>query len=563
MTGVKNKLKTKNFIILTFALTLFFSIQPISAVNVTINPTDSIQDAIDKADPGDTITMNIGTYNQSSIQINKELTLMGATNNPDDVIIDAQQNGRVIEVLADVNNVKLQGLTITNGYFDGTFNAGAGISNQGGTEAQPTQIINCELINNNATDEGGAIYNHGNLIITDCILTNNTAGGNGGGISNRGNLAITDSLIQNNTAPSFGGGMYNLDTMTLTTSIIQQNQAWGGGGILNDGEMIITDSIIQQNQGSNGGGIDNFATLTIIGSTIQQNTAPYGGVGGGISNYATLNIATSIIQQNQAEGDGGGIWNMRGFEEGKVTITDSTIQKNTAEKGGGIYNSDILNITGSTIKDNTATNGGGIFNDHMQSVYGTVAANFNRIVGNSPNAIQNNGSSVNAENNWWGSNNPNFAALINGEVDYIYWLVMTYIANPILISQGATSTLTADFRYDSNGAFHDPAVGHLPDETPVTFTTNLGNVGSKSVVTGTLNGIATAILRGDEAAGVALTSAILDQQTLTATVTITPTVSAASSTTKTIGMLPTGVPLVGIVLAVFMVTMGLVMPKRK
>jgi hypothetical protein len=507
MTGVKNKLKTKNFIILTFALTLFFSIQSISAADVTINPEDSIQDAIDNADPGDIITMNIGTYNQSSIQIDKELTLMGATNNPDDVIIDAQQNGRVIEVLADVNNVKLQGLTITNGITPGfPDNRGAGILNRGGTEAQPTQIINCKLTHNNATFEGGAIINYGNMIITNCKFTNNTAGGNGGGIVNAGNLVVTSCILQENSAPtSMGGGICNWDTMTITGSFIQQNQAIIGGGILNGGEMTITDSTIQQNQGENGGGIENYDILNIIGSIIQGNTAPYGG---GILNIGTLNVDTSIIQDNTASGAGsfgGGISNYRGFSEGRVTITDSTIQRNTAENGGGIFNLDTLTIISSTIKDNTATIGGAIFNNHTEDVYGTVAANFNRIVGNSPNAIQNEGGSVNAKYNWWGYNNPDFAVLITGEVDYIYWLVMTYSANPTLIQQGATSTLTADFRYDSNGAFHDPAAGHLPDGTLVTFTTNLGNVGSKSVVVGTINGIATTILRGDEAAGEALT----------------------------------------------------------
>jgi hypothetical protein len=140
---------------------------------------------------------------------------------------------------------------------------------------------------------------------------------------------------------------------------------------------------------------------------------------------------------------------------------------------------------------------------------------------------------------------------------------MTYSANSRVISLGELSTLTADFRYDSNGVFHDPAAGHLPDETPVTFTTNLGNVGSKSIVTGTINGIATSILRGNEAAGEALTSASLDNQTLTATVTITPTARAASSSTKTIGMQSTGIPLAGIGLAILLVSAGLILPKRK
>jgi len=542
--------------IILFIFGFLISMQAVSAAEIIIGPTDSIQTAIDTANPQDTIILNTGTYNESNINISKELTLKSVTDNPDDVIIDAQQNGRVIEVLSGANNVKLQGLTITNGYFDGTWNGdGAGISNKGGTLSQPTQINNCKFTNNYATGEGGAIYNRGVLTITNCTLTNNTADGNGGGISNRGNLTITSSVIQQNNAPSMGGGIYNLDTMTITSCTIQQNQASGGGGILNDGELTITGSTIQQNQGGNGGGINNFNTLTITASVIGQNTAPYGG---GIANWNTLNIVGSIIQENSAEFLGGGLHNL----QGTATITDTTFQLNNAGNGGGICNWDTLTITSSTIKQNNATSGGGIFNDHMQDVYGTVVANFNRIVANTPNAIQCESGTVNAEYNWWGFNNPDFPVLITGDVDHSSWLVMTYSANPTVISQGGISALTADFRYDSNGVFHDPAAGHLPDETPVTFTTNLGNVGSKSIVTGTINGIATVILHGNEAAGEALTLASLDNQTLTATVTITPT-TAASSTEKTIGMQSTGIPLAGIVLAILLVTAGLILPTGK
>ena len=70
--------------------------------------------------------MNTGTYNQYYIPVNKKLTLQSSNDNPDDVIIDAQENGRVIEVLPGVNNVILQGLTITNRNYDGTFNGRGG-----------------------------------------------------------------------------------------------------------------------------------------------------------------------------------------------------------------------------------------------------------------------------------------------------------------------------------------------------------------------------------------------------------------------------------------------------
>ncbi len=487
---------------------------------MTINPEDSIQDAIDNAGSGDTIIMNTGTYNQSSINVTKELTIIGATNNPDDVIIDAQNKDRVIEVLNGVNNIKIQGLTITNGYHNGSFNGrGAGLSNKGGTQAQPTQIINCKFTNNNATGEGGAIYNYGNLIITNCTFTNNTADGNGGAISNRGDLLIRSSIIQQNTAPSFGGGIYNLDTMVLIDSIIQQNHAAGGGGILNDGELTITGSTIQQNQGNNGGGIDNFVSLTITDSTIQNNTAP---IGAGIANWDTLIVTDCIIQDNTATGVnsmGGGIFNIMGT----LTIIESTLQKNSAENGGGICNWDNLTITGSTIQQNTATKGGAICNDG-----GTLTANFNRIVGNIANdgdAIYQDSGSSNIENNWWGSNNPVFANLLSGVSNPTQWLYMTINATPTTINNVETSLITVNFNNLFDGTTVtplDPATGHIPDGSPVTFNTDNGSIGSKTIDQETSGGIATATLTADETAGIAHITATTDAQTVNTEVTIDP-----------------------------------------
>lgn len=194
----------------------------------------------------------------------------------------------------------------------------------------------------------------------------------------------------------------------------------------------------------------------------------------------------------------------------------------------------------------------------------TRVANFNRIVNNSPGAVHNDAESVpDLQYNWWGSSNPEFDQIITGTfADYDPWLVMRYTTNPTTITQGSTSTLTADFRYDSEGTFHDPALGNLPDRTVVTFTTNLGNVGSKIATALTINGVATILLRGDEAAGTALTSAALDLETIYLTVPITPT-TVNAVTTNTVGMQNTGTPLVGIVLATLMVLSGFFRTRKK
>ena len=229
------------------------------------------------------------------------------------------------------------------------------------------------------------------------------------------------------------------------------------------------------------------------------------------------------------------------------------------------------------LSGNTATTRGGA----VETYNGPMVLNFNRIIGNTAPTGSNiynwpQRGTTNALYNWWGSNaGPDPLSLVNvAEDEYDPWLVMNYSANPTTIQQGATSTLTADFRYDSNGTFHDPTLGHLIDGTLVTFSTNLGNVGSKSTVVGTINGIATAILRGDEAAGEALTSALLDSQTLYSTVTITavanatiPSVANAATTTtasgNTVGMQTTGTPITGIVLAILMVLGGFIATRKQ
>nr|WP_319372424.1 hypothetical protein [uncultured Methanobacterium sp.] len=442
--------------------------------------------------------------------------------------------------------------------------AGAGIYND---VASTMTIDNCTIQNNSATASGESV----------------NVSSAGGGICNGGNLLIDNSIIQNNSVTS---------TATLQLNILSAD----GGGIYNDNFLIINNSIIQNNTATanadrdvlaNGAGIFNNGDTALNNSKIQYNkilintNAGVGAYGGGIQNGGNLYINDSILQYNTITSTSPGINRIGGGAisnsfAGNLYIDKSTIKYNTVAAidgdefavGGGIYNENVLVISNSTIAFNTvtATNadkyaplGGGVCN------FGSMVANFNRMVNNSPGAVHNDAESVpDLQYNWWGSNNPEFDEIITGtSTDYNQWLVMRYTANPNNIIQGSTSTLTADFRYDSNGTFHDPALGHLPDGTMVTFTTNLGNVGSKIATALTFNGVATILLRGDEAAGYALTSANLDYQTMYTTVTITaPNVDAASSTKK-IAMQNTGIPLAGMILAILMVLGGFINTRKE
>jgi hypothetical protein len=107
-----------------------------------------------------------------------------------------------------------------------------------------------------------------------------------------------------------------------------------------------------------GGGLYNEGTLTIDNSTLTKNAA---GEDGGISNhFGTLTIDNSTLTKNAA-GEGGGISN----HFGTLTINNSTLAENAAAFAGGIYNfgtltEGTLTINNSTLTKNSATGGFGL-----------------------------------------------------------------------------------------------------------------------------------------------------------------------------------------------------------
>jgi CSLREA domain-containing protein len=136
---------------------------------------------------------------------------------------------------------------------------------------------------------------------------------------------------------------------------------------------------IRNGSATNGGGIYNDGTVTVTNSTIRDNTAT--GSGGGIANDGTVTVTSSTIRDNTATGSaatgsGGGIAN-----SGDMTVTSGTISGNIAaiDGGGGILNRfGTLTVINSTINGNTAaTDGSGILNR-----FGTLTVTNSTIHGN-------------------------------------------------------------------------------------------------------------------------------------------------------------------------------------
>jgi autotransporter family porin len=542
-------------------------------------PKATITNATGTVTSKGTVHIASGIYNESNIQINTNMTIIGE--NQKNTIINGQKSGNSIFTIASGVNVTIINLTLTNG----TSVQGGAIFNSG-----ILTVDNSTFTNNSASNSGGAIFNEGILTVDNSTFTNNSASNSGGGAinNNGGTLTVENSTFTNNSATTgfggsnLGGAIENSGTLTIENSTFANNSATSGfgganygGAIFNNGILTVDNSTFTNNSApiagaiynnrsststidnstftnnsatSSGGAIENnnYATLTVDNSTFTNNSASYGGA---IHNSGTLTVDNTTFTNNTAQSGNGGAINNNG---GTLTVTDCTFNGNKVYGylvgGGAIYNQDgTLTVDNSTFTNNYATFWGGAINNagtlivnnstftnntvfygYGGAIYnsGTATVNFNRIIGNTANqgsAIYNTGSTMDARYNWWGSNTSP-AGEISGDVTYNPWIVLTVTANPTTINVGDKSKITADLLHDSNGVYHDPVNGNVPDGLTVNFSSDTkGTVNPISTITTndrantTFNGISL---------GVSAISTTLDTQTVTTNITINKILSA-------------------------------------
>ena len=402
------------FIFIIFSLLLLCSLQ--TSFAITFIPADNgIQNAVNSADPGDTILLNTRVYNgngNNNVNIYQNITIQG--NGPrEDIIIDSNSQGRAFMIISDNLNVTFINITFKNG---ANVDYGAAVYNP--YNGTTLTFINCLFINNNAATSGGAIYNAGaNMIVNQSTFTNNIArganvniGGFGGAIYNTGlnmvvdqstfignnasikidetyynsnagaggaiynsglNMIVNASSFTNNNANDLGntggGGIYNIaDYMFVENSTFTNNIAYhgGGGAIYNEGDYVtLLDSTLSYGFSYNYAGAlynDGFK-MTIDNCTFDNNFVETGDGGGIWSSGHNLTIINSTFTDNYAEDWGGAIHNWLGEN---LTIIDSTFINNTVDyDGGAIWNmGNNTIIDNCTFTDNKARQGGAIFN---------------------------------------------------------------------------------------------------------------------------------------------------------------------------------------------------------
>ena len=277
--------------------------------------------------------------------------------------------------------VNISGITFANGKVAGAVCGGAGIYNHPNAVMTITESV---FFNNIAVCSGGGLFNEGTITVTRTLFSANDGGpeGEGGGLFNNygGTMTVIDSTFMGNMGRINGGAIYNHGTLIVRGSTFTGNSAGdactncnppviaSGGAISNyPGSVTVENSTFSNN---NGGGIVSQGTATLVSSTVVFNPAR---LFGGIANAAgtTFNIHNSIIGGN-GTGTGGadlyGIFNSQGYNIiGTMgTLGSSTINGNTA--------GNQVNVSMSAVNLDALQNAGGSTSTHPL-LPGSIAVN--------------------------------------------------------------------------------------------------------------------------------------------------------------------------------------------
>jgi predicted outer membrane repeat protein len=285
-------------------------------------PKATIKNATGTVTTDGTVHIASGTYNESNIQINTNMKIIGENQN--NTIINGKQSGYIFTIASRVN-LTIINLTLTNA----TSNYGA-ILNYG-----ILTVDNSTFTGNTANFDGGAITNQldGTLTVKNSSFTENTAIA-GGAIFNSGTLTVNNSSFTGNTATNNCGAIFNSGTLTVDNSTFTGNTAtYYGGAIYNNfgGASTVKNSSFTENTAIAGGALFNYGTLTVGNSSFTGNTVTNNG--GAIYNYGTLTVGNSSFTGNTATNTGCAIDNY-----GTAVVNFNRIIGNSAIPGSDIYN---------------------------------------------------------------------------------------------------------------------------------------------------------------------------------------------------------------------------------
>ena len=392
------------------------------------------------------VTINGNGYTISSsasqlfdIASTGKLTLKNVTLYTDYALDSPTTNGNII------NNgvLNLDGAIITS-MKTSTAAIAATIFNSGTLNINNTRLINSVSNYTGASTSAvsyGFIYNNATTTIENTIISNNKIE------TNCCQTVNAYGLIYNNQ------GNLNLNNVNFTDNLIKETSAQ------NSNRVNIYGLIYSNNDQDSGNLIIdncNFENTKIIGTT-GDDISEFASVIYSISGNNEIKISNSKFINNTIESNQGALYGAI-YTSTKADISNSIFESNTGKESGAIYSSNILTIENSIFRANTADNG--IYTTNTATISNSILEN--NIV--SGCVIYNTGA-LNSNNNYWGTNNPDFAALINNGIPDKY-AIITIEGETDLIPE-STATYTLNFKTNDTNV-----ICELPDYTVGLSATN-------------------------------------------------------------------------------------------
>ena len=455
----------------------------------------SIQDAIDAASDGDTVTVEAGNYSGELVITKADLTLQGAqagvdarSRSGDESVITA---GRI---QLSASNITVKGFTLTGATHGADSSAaiwGTGIE---GTQILDN-IIEDSFMGVQFTNSGGSTM----AVVRHNVFSNNNVGTNS------------------------GSGVFMLGSSSESSNT----------------NISIVDNTFS-------GHVNAAINVNGHNATISGNTSS------GDSTFAVIANSSNItITDNVATGDPGGHGILLGRGNDGVTISGNTLNSVATNNTSAVrVSADFGTVLSKnyTIHNNIVTGSWRYairVSDDAYSGEVVDAQNnaFSSRILNSDPAV-----SVDATRNWWGSAEPDFETVVSGNVSYDPWFTSSAM-NVLSSSVSTTSTVTVS---PSGSAVTGDPVTVTGTVSPSTA------VGTIEILDGTTRldeGTATdgvftvdtsALAVGSHSLTATFTPANVENFQASTSAAVAFSVNAPSvSTTSTVSVLPSGSALAG------------------
>ena len=390
----------------------------------------------------------------------------------------------------------LQPVFKMNRYGNGTIIQGLNIrgsTNSSGVHS--TEASNCIIRGNNFTGNyiGTYLLNNTKSILTDNIFTNNTF--SFVFLNSNYNSVMNNTATGNYHGARLGNSNYNL----IQGNTIKNNPSGYGIGFEKSNYNTIRDNVLSGNLnaiyiGLGGNLVGNCSNNLILNNNMTGNN----------NSVYIYNSTSNTIYGNNLTGNYRGVC---------ISSSDDVVIYNNFIANGryGIY---LGRSNNTIITENSIINT--VYGINPQ--YSSATIHFNRITSSSNfSLVVQYNSTVNATNNWWGSNNPLVSlsnpsdiCIQNGTVVYNPWIVLNLTGSFIHVTKNSTSRsqITADVTHNNQGQ-DTSSSGTIPDGLPVNFTTTLGTI---TPTTTTKRGKANVTLTSSTFSGPTTVTATLDNQ---------------------------------------------------